>query len=331
VEPFTLVRASDADGAVSAAGTPDTAFVAGGTNLVDLMRLEVMRPRRLVDLNGLPLADVEDTGGGLRLGALAKNSDVAFHPLVRERFPLVADALLAGASPQLRNMASIGGNLLQRTRCPYFRDPGVGACNKRAPGSGCAAMDGYQRPHAVLGTSDHCIATHPSDLCVALAALGAIVHTRAPGGGGRQIPFERLHTLPDVHPEVEHVLAPGELVTHVELPAEAAAFARASRYLKVRDRASFAFALASAAVALVLDGRSIRDARVALGGVATRPWRSHDAEAVLIGHEASPALFARAANVALQAAAPRAGNAFKVPLAQRTIVRALVLATGGTP
>jgi xanthine dehydrogenase YagS FAD-binding subunit len=227
-------------------------------------------------------------------------------------------------------MASIGGNLLQRTRCPYFRDPGTAACNKRAPGSGCAAMDGYNRPHAVLGVSDRCIATHPSDLCVALAALGAIVHTRGPDGG-RAIPFEGLHTLPDVHPEIEHVLAPGELVTHVELPAEAAVYAPASRYVKVRDRASFAFALASAAVALVLDGRTIKDARVALGGVATKPWRSRDAEAVLIGHEASPALFARAANVALQSASARAGNAFKVPLAQRTIVRALVLATGGAP
>jgi len=329
MHPFTFVRAPDTDGAVSAASAGDAAFVAGGTNLVDLMRLGVMQPRRIVDVNGLPLADVEDAGGGIRIGALAKHTDVAYHALVRERFPLVADALLAGASPQLRNMASIGGNLLQRTRCPYFRDPGTPACNKRVPGSGCAAQAGYQRSHAVLGTSEHCIATHPSDLCVALAALDAIVHTRGPNGA-RAIAFGELHTLPADHPEREHVLAPGELVTHVELPAASARFAKASRYVKVRDRASFAFALASAAVALVMDGSVIRDARIALGGVATKPWRSHDAEQILVGHAADPALFARAANVALQPAHARNGNAFKVPLAQRTITRALILATGSS-
>jgi xanthine dehydrogenase YagS FAD-binding subunit len=328
MEPFMLVRAPDLAAAVESASAADSAFVAGGTTLVDLMRLEVMRPHRLVDLGGLALASIEDAGGGVRLGALASNTDAAYHPLVRERFPLVADALLSGASPQLRNMATIGGNVMQRTRCPYFRDVGTAACNKRVPGSGCAAHGGYQRSHAVLGGSDACIATHPSDLCVALAALDAIVHTQG-ASGPRSLGFADLHTMPGAHPEIEHVLAPGEVITAIELPAASAAFAKASRYVKVRDRASFSFALASAAVGLVMSAGTIESARVALGGVATKPWRCREAEASLVGGPATAARFAHAATIALAQAAPAAGNAWKVPLAQRTIVRALVLASGG--
>ena len=333
MEPFTLVRAPDLAGAIDsvrgADPTTGAQYIAGGTTIVDLMRLEVMRPRRLVDLGALPLAAItEVNGGGVLIGALATNTDAAAHPLVRERFPLVSEAMLAGASPQLRNMATIGGNVLQRTRCPYFRDAHVGACNKRTPGSGCAALGGFQRSHAVLGTSDHCIATHPSDLCVALIALDAIVHTQG-ATGPRAIAFGDLHTMPGAHPEIEHVLSPGEVITGIELPAAAAAFAKQSRYVKVRDRASFSFALASAAVGLVIDHGSIKDARVALGGVATKPWRSREAEAALIGGPATAARFAHAATVALAQAAPTPGTAWKVPLAQRTLVRALVLAAGG--
>jgi xanthine dehydrogenase YagS FAD-binding subunit len=327
MQPFTFVQASDTERAVREGGAPEAAFVAGGTTIVDLMRLEVMRPTRLIDITALPLGDVEDAGGGVRIGALARNSDVAIHPLVTARFPMLAEALLSGASGQLRNMATTGGNLLQRTRCPYFRDPAT-PCHKREPGSGCAAMEGYTRSHAVLGTSERCIATNPSDMNVALVALDAIVHTRGPRGA-RTIPIGDFHTLPGLHPEIETVLGAGELVTHVELPAAGAAFAPSSTYAKVRDRASFSFALASAAVGLVIRGGSIADARIALGGVATKPWRSREAEGELIGHPPSPTLFAHAATVALAGAQPRPDNAFKVPLAQRTIVRALIAAAGG--
>jgi xanthine dehydrogenase YagS FAD-binding subunit len=255
----------------------------------------------------------------MRIGALATNTDVAYHPQITARFPALSEALLSGASPQLRNMATVGGNLLQRTRCPYFRD-GTSPCNKRAPGSGCAALDGYTRSHAVLGTSARCIATHPSDMCVALVALDAVVHTRGPSGN-RAIPIAELHTLPGDHPEIESVLAPGELVTHVELPATP--LAARSRYTKVRDRASFSFALASAAVALEVQGGTIRDARIALGGLATRPWRAVDAERWLIGKRAALDSFRRAAAMALDGATPRDDNAFKVELGRRTVLRAL--------
>ena len=319
MQPFVYVHADSQDHAVVAARQGDARYIAGGTTLVDLMRLEVMRPRAVVDITGLALTAIEDAGGGLRIGALASNTDVAYHPLVTSRFPALSEALLSGASPQLRNMATVGGNLLQRTRCPYFRD-GTSPCNKRAPGSGCAALDGFTRSHAVLGTSNHCIATHPSDMCVALVALDAVVHTHGPSGD-RAIPITELHTLPDQHPEIESVLAPGELVTHVELPAMA--FATRSRYTKVRDRASFSFALASAAVALDVRGDTVRDARIALGGVATKPWRARNAEQALIGHAATIESFRRAAAVALEGATPHEDNAFKVELARRTIVRAL--------
>jgi xanthine dehydrogenase YagS FAD-binding subunit len=283
------------------------------------MRLDVMRPRSIVDITGLGLDAIEDHHGGVRIGALATNTAVASHPSSPTRFPALSEALLAGASPQLRNMATVGGNLLQRTRCPYFRD-GVSPCNKRAPGAGCAALDGYARSHAVLGTSPRCIAAHPSDMCVALVALDAIVHTRS-AAGTRAIAIADFHTLPGDHPEIESVLSAGELVTHIELPATR--FAARSRYTKVRDRASFSFALASAAIALDLHGNAIRDVRIALGGVATKPWRARDAEHWLTGKPATPDNFRHAAAMAVEGATPRDDNAFKVELARRTIVRAL--------
>ena len=324
MKPFTYVRPADARAAIAAAGDGGASFLAGGTTLVDLMRLEVMTPSAVVDLSPLPMTQIERAGDGLRIGAMARNSAVATHPLVVERYPLLAQALLAGASQQVRNMASVGGNLMQRTRCPYFRDLAV-ACNKRAPGSGCSAIDGYTRSHAILGTSESCIATHPSDMCVALAALDAVVHTRG-AGRERAIPFGEFHTLPGDHPEVESALEPGELVTHVELPASP--FAAHAHYVKVRDRAAFAFALASAAVGLdVADGK-IRAARIALGGVATKPWRAAEAEQALVGQPPNRASFERAAAAAIVDPKPRRDNAFKVALAKRTIVRALELAWG---
>jgi xanthine dehydrogenase YagS FAD-binding subunit len=320
VRPFAYLRAADEAAALDAARDPDARFLAGGTTLVDLMRLEVMRPTTVVDIRGLPLAAIAPNGdGGWRVGALASMTDVVAHAQVTGRFPALAEALLAGASPQIRNMATLGGNILQRTRCPYFRDLAT-PCNKRAPQSGCSAIGGYTRSHAVLGASPQCIATHPSDLAVALVALDAIVHTRG-DSGERAIPIVDFHTLPGDHPEIESVLHPGELVVAIELPARP--FAKRSTYVKVRDRASFAFALASAAVALDVDGGAIRDARVALGGVATKPWRSAEAERALLGKRPSRALFADAAAAALADARPTRDNAFKVALARRAIERAL--------
>ncbi len=323
--PFEYVRAPDEAHAVDAGRAPSAAYIAGGTTLVDLMRLEVMKPQRVVDVNALPALIEELPGGGVKLGALARNSDVAAHRVIVERYPVLAEALLAGASPQVRNMASVAGNLLQRTRCPYFRDVAA-SCNKRDPGSGCAALDGYARSHAVLGTSDRCIATHPSDMCVALVALDALVHARAADGSTRAIPITDFHTLPGANPEIESVLTPGELVTYVELPPRA--FAAHSRYVKVCDRASFAFALASAAVALQLRGRTIVDSRIALGGVATKPWRAHEAEAALVGRTVSPDAFAHAAAAAMSGARVRPANPVKVELARRVIARALARAGG---
>jgi len=324
--PFAYTKAADAKSAMEAGAAAGTEFIAGGTNVVDLLRLGVARPARLVDLNALPWDKIEKTAdGGLRIGALVKNSDLAWYPDVRERYPVLAEALLAGASAQLRNMASVGGNLLQRTRCGYFRDVGVAACNKRAPGSGCAAMDGYVRMHAVLGGSDQCIAAHPSDMCVALVALDAIVHVQGPNGE-RTVPVGEFHVLPGAHPEVETVLARGELVTGVTIPATA--LSTRSAYVKARDRASYAFALASAAAALHLEGSVIRDARVALGGVGTKPWRSKEAEQALVGQPAKRDVFEQAAAAALKGAHTRRGNEFKVVLAQRVLVRALERAGG---
>jgi xanthine dehydrogenase YagS FAD-binding subunit len=326
VTPFRYARPVDEAGALQAGTATGARFIAGGTGLVDLLRLGVEQPTDVVDLNALSWSKIEATPtGGLRIGALVKNSDLAYHPVVAQRFPVLSQALLSGASPQLRNMASVGGNLLQRTRCAYFRDVGVPACNKRSPGSGCAAIDGYTRMHAILGGSDACIAAHPSDMCVALLALDAVVHVRG-AGGERDVPVGEFHRLPADHPEVETVLAPGELVTAVTLPATS--LSARSAYVKTRDRASFAFALASAAVALDLDGRTVREARVVLGGVATRPWRCPAVEAALEGKTMSPDVLRAAAAHAVDGARPRPGNEFKVQLVQRVVVRALEEAAG---
>jgi len=322
---FDYMAATDLESAVRAGIVAQTRFVAGGTTLIDLMKLGVERPAHVVDLNPLAgrdasLATVTDLpDGGLRLGALAHMSDVAWDARVRDRYPVVRQALLLAASGQVRNMATMAGNVLQRTRCPYFRDTAT-PCNKREPGSGCAALCGINRGHAVLGTSEHCIATHPSDLAVALAALDAVVHVRG-ASGARTIPFSELHVLPGAHPERETVLRPGDVITAIDLPP--LAFARRSMYLKVRDRASFAFALASAAVALDTQSGTIRDARIALGGVGTKPWRSHEAERALIGRPGNAATYRAAADAALAGARPHDQNRFKVELAKRTLVRAL--------
>jgi xanthine dehydrogenase YagS FAD-binding subunit len=321
---FDYISAADVESALRAASTPSSKFIAGGTTLIDLMKLDVERPTTVIDVTTLARRDAslaavsELPGGGLRLGALAHMSDVAWDPRVRDRYPLVSQSLLLAASGQLRNMATMGGNILQRTRCSYFRDTAT-PCNKRDPGSGCSAIGGFNRTHAILGTSEHCIATHPSDLAVALAALDATVQVR--GAAPRSIPFADFHVLPGAHPEHETTLRPGELITSIDLPA--VPFAKRSLYLKVRDRASYAFALAAAAVAVDLEGGAIRGARVALGGVGTKPWRSHEAEAVLVGKRATEATFRAAANAALAGARPHKDNAFKVELAKRTLVRAL--------
>ena len=309
-----------------------SAYVAGGTNLIDLMKENVARPGRLIDLNGLRLATIDEIeGGGLRLGALARNADTAYDPRVRERYPLLSAAILAGASPQIRNMATNGGNLLQRTRCYYFYDAGV-PCNKRDPGSGCPAIDGLARQLAILGTSEHCIATHPSDMCVALAALDATVQVQSAGGTSRSIPFGAFHRLPGDRPEIDTTLEPGELITAIDLPPNR--FAGHSTYLKLRDRQSYAFALVSVAAALELgpDGR-IRSARIALGGVAHKPWRDPAAEALMEGRPADRAAFDAAAAALLRDArgsgrAPD-GNVYKIPMARRAVVRALEMAAAG--
>jgi xanthine dehydrogenase YagS FAD-binding subunit len=331
MNPFSYTHATRPDEAVAAvARHPQAKFLAGGTTLVDLLRLDVEQPAALVDINALPLTRIEPLpGGGVRIGALVKNSDLANDPGIRKNYPALSEALLSGASPQLRNMASVGGNLLQRTRCYYFRDPAYTACNKRLPGSGCAALEGYNRIHAVLGTSEKCIATSPGDMPVAMVALDAVVHTRRANGGERTIPIADFHVAYGLDPARESVLEHGELITAVELPATPW-FAR-SYYLKVRDRASYEFALASAAVALDIGGGgggggrggTIRAARVALGGVGTKPWRSPEAEHALVGKQADEATFRAAAEAALHGARPQKDNAFKIELAKRTLTRAL--------
>ncbi|MDR3618243.1 MAG: xanthine dehydrogenase family protein subunit M [Paludisphaera borealis] len=320
MNPFTYQRVSDATGAIAAvAGDEHAAFLAGGTNLVDLMKLHVMTPSRLVDVNAVPLAKIEAGRDGLRIGALARMSDVAADPDVAREFPVIAEALLASASPQLRNMATIGGNLMQRTRCPYFRGDDW-ACNKRMPGSGCAAAQGEHRNHAILGASDHCFATHPSDLAVALVALDAVVRVRGPAGE-RSIPLRDFHILPGATPHVECALQQGELITGVDVPASDVAIN--SRYVKVRDRASYEFALVSAAVALKVEGGVIADCRIALGGVGTKPWRTPEAEQVSRGRPAAASTYEAAASIAVAEARPREQNAFKVELARRVVVHAL--------
>jgi len=325
VKDFELIVPHDLDEAIRRGSQRDSRFIAGGTLLVDLLRLNVERPSTVIDLNGVLSTRLEWKDGGLLLGAGAKNSDVAHDARVTQELPVLSEALLAGASPQLRNMATVGGNLLQRTRCPYFRDAAVEACNKRSPGSGCAAHDGYSRMHAVLGVSDHCIAAHPSDMCVALLALDAVVLTRS-AAGPRQIALEAFHALPGHHPERENALAEGEVVTEVWLPRVTAG--QRSAYVKVRDRASFAFALASAAVTLELDGDTVKSARVALGGVATKPWRASLTEHALSGARLGRQSFADAAELAVTEARTTVHNGFKVELAKRCVLRALERAGG---
>ncbi|HEY0785018.1 MAG TPA: xanthine dehydrogenase family protein subunit M, partial [Acidobacteriaceae bacterium] len=332
VQPFEYQRVDDPQAAVNAlAQQSRTKLLAGGTNLVDLMKQEVERPSHLVDINRLELARIEPLpDGGLRLGALARNADTAEHPLVRQDYPMLAQAILSGASPQLRNLATDGGNLLQRTRCYYFYDPAYDQCNKRSPGSGCAALKGFNRIHAILGANSEnpktaCIATHPSDMCVALAALGATVRVRGKRGE-RTIPFAEFHRLPGRSPEVDTNLRADELILSIDLPKSP--YGAHSTYVKVRDRASYAFALVSAAAALELDGRTIRSARLALGGVAHMPWRSEPAEAALKGKPATPDSYRLAADQILSGARTHEHNAFKVEMARQTIVRAFTIAAG---
>ena len=326
---FAYSRAADvADAVRQMAADRNAKFIAGGTNLVDLMKYDVERPARLIDITRLPLRAIEETrAGGLRIGALVPNSDLAYHPLVEARYPLLASAILAGASAQLRNMASTGGNLLQRTRCLYFYDPAT-PCNKREPGSGCSAINGINRMNAILGTSEACIAVHPSDMCVALAALEATVHVAGPSGE-RSIAFADFHRLPGQTPDRDTNLEPQEIITAIELPPKG--FAEHHSYLKIRDRLSYAFALVSVAAALEIEGGRIRDARLALGGVAHKPWRDSGAEAVLRGAMPDKAVFAKAADRLLKDAKGYSHNAFKIELARRAIIRTLTQAANATP
>ena len=326
---FEYARASSvADAIRQIATAPGAKFIAGGTNLVDLMKQDVERPTRLIDITGLPLKAVEEmSDGSLRIGALLPNTDLAYHPLIEQRYPMLSSAILAGASQQLRNMASTGGNLLQRTRCHYFYDV-VTPCNKREPGTGCSALNGINRMHAILGGSEACIATHPSDMCVALAALEAKVHLLGPAGE-RAIPFADFHRLPGDTPQIDSNLRPDEIITAVELPAPG--FADHYTYLKIRDRLSYAFALVSVAVGLDLSGGVVREARFALGGVAHKPWRDAAAEAALRGQVANDANFKIAADVLLRDARGYQHNTFKIDLARRALVRALTQAAQGTP
>jgi len=321
VNPFSYTRAHDIAGAVNEASSIATAtFIAGGTNLIDLMKENVARPTHLIDITHLPLNQIQETGdGGLRLGALVTNAETAYHPEVERRYPLLSRAILSGASAQLRNMATNGGNLLQRTRCYYFYDTAT-PCNKREPGTGCSALEGFNRMHAILGASDQCIAVHPSDMCVALAALDAKVQVTGKDGD-RTIPFADFHRLPDGTPDVDTNLKSGEVITSIDLPAKG--FADHHAYLKIRDRQSYAFALVSVAAALELSGGTVTDVRLALGGVAHKPWRNKQAETLLTGKSATEDNFQLVANAIMRDARGFEHNAFKIELAKRAIVRAL--------
>jgi xanthine dehydrogenase YagS FAD-binding subunit len=328
---FEFIRPADQAAAIATAAQSKTAqqgadvrFLGGGTTLIDLMKLNVETPTRLVDINRLPLDKIEATSdGGVKVGAMVRNSDLANHAKVQKDYSALSQAILQGASPQIRNMATVGGNLLQRTRCVYFRDTAM-ACNKREPGSGCPAITGHNRTLAILGASDHCIATNPSDMCVALAALDATVHIHGPKGS-RAIAFGDFHLLPGNTPHRETVLEPGDLITHVTLPAAIAGSKQV--YLKLRDRASYEFALASAAVVLTIASGNITHARIALGGVGTKPWRSSEAEAALTGKPAAEGIFRQAAEGALRDAKPQSENKFKIELAKRCLMHALRMAT----
>jgi xanthine dehydrogenase YagS FAD-binding subunit len=324
MNPFAYTRATSQQAAIQAIAQQNAKFIAGGTNLLDLMKEHVEQPSRLVDINRLELTQIVERNGGLRLGALGKNSDTANHPLVRERYPLVTQAILAGASAQLRNAATNGGNLMQRTRCYYFYDTAM-PCNKREPDSGCGALEGFSRIHAIFGTSGSCIATHPSDMCVALAALDATVQVEGPQGP-RSIPFAEFHRLPGNTPHIDTNLRRDELITAIDLPATANVFADHSYYLKVRDRASYAFALVSVAAALDIRDGVIQEARVAMGGVAHKPWRATKVESTLTGQRAEESSFRSAAEAEMQSAVGTEHNRFKIELGRRAIVRALTIA-----
>ena len=316
---YGAVRTEQEARSAAAAGAR---FLAGGTTLVDLMREEVERPEALIDINQLPLREIKMESGGLVIGALARMAEVAEHPLVTREQPLISEALLEGASPQLRNMASIGGNLMQRVRCPYFRMLDA-ACNKRQPGSGCAAIEGLNNTHAIFGTSEQCVAAHPSDLAVALVALDAVLRVRGERGP-REFPVEELYRLPEDTPHLEHTIEPGELIEEVVVPQ--GAYARRARYVKVRDRASYEFALVSVGAALDLDGEEIRGVRLAAGGVGTKPWRLRASEAAIVGGRAGWQAWELAASRAIEGARPLSGNRYKVELLRRTVIRALELA-----
>ncbi len=325
---FTYARAGDAAEALRLGSSLQAKYLGGGTNLVDLMRETLERPAALVDVTGLSTTIEERPDGGLLIGAGVRNTAVAEHPSVRKRYPLLARAILAGASPQIRNMATVGGNILQRTRCTYFYDEDGARCNKRSPGQGCDAIDGFNRMHAILGASSACVATHPSDMCVALAALDASVHLRS-AREERTLPFLGLHRLPEDHPEIETALEPGELITAIELPP--VPFAVRSTYRKVRDRSSYAFALVSVAAALDLDNGMVKEVRLALGGVAHKPWRALKAEAALQGQPPTEAAFRTAAEAEMSQARPLRDNGFKIELAKRTITAVLMELTAVQP
>lgn len=322
MKPFSYTRTSSSGAAVEALNNDTNAkFIGGGTNLLDLMKSGVEQPERLVDINQVPLSSIEELpDGGVRIGAMARNSHTANHPLIRQRYPMLSQALLSGATQQLRNMATVGGNLMQRTRCYYFYDTAT-PCNKREPGTGCSAFEGFNRIHAILGTSEQCIATHPSDMCVALAALDAVVRVTG-ASGDRQIPIAEFHRLPGDTPHIDTNLGEDELITAVDLPRSP--FASRSYYLKIRDRASYAFAVVSVAAALDIENDTIQAARLAMGGVAHKPWRATEAEEILVGATPNQEVFEQAAEVALRGAQPHQYNAFKVELAKRAIVHALL-------
>jgi xanthine dehydrogenase YagS FAD-binding subunit len=327
MNPFAYERADGPGNAIVAlARAKDTKVLAGGTNLVDLMKNGMERPQRIIDINRLPLAAIEPLpDGGLRLGALARNSDTANHPLVRKQYPILSKAILSGASPQLRNLATNGGNLMQRTRCPYFMDAASPQCNKRNPGSGCGALEGFNRVHAIFGASEQCIATHPSDMCVALTALSAVIQVSGPKGE-RSIPIAEFHRLPGNTPQVDTNLQANELIMSIDLPPSP--YANNWAYVKVRDRASYEFALVSVAAVLEIENQMIRSARIVLGGVAHKPWRCEDAEKLLVGKKMDVNLFRQAGDEAVKSARPYRHNQFKVKLAANAVVRALSVAGG---
>lgn len=325
MKAFAYTRAASVADAITAySSSADCRFIGGGTNLLDLMKMGVERPSHLIDISRVPLNTIEERNGGLRIGAMVTNSDAANHPLVRAHYPVLSTAILSGASQQLRNMATMGGNLLQRTRCYYFYDPTYKDCNKREPGSGCSARTGLNRIHAILGSSEECIAVHPSDMCVALAALNATVQVQA-AAGSRGIPLTQFHRLPGITPHIDTNLRPGEIITAIDLPALPEG--TRSHYLKVRDRNSYAFALVSVAAVLdISSDNTVHGAQIALGGVAHKPWRATEAERMLIGHKLDEARIKAAAAQELKAAKPYRGNTFKVELAKRAIVRAVMTA-----